>query len=128
MKTCAYLIVFNVFYVTLAFSESFVESAYKETARLLNEIYRLPFILELSNGILAKERWEYYCAQDMIYLYHFNNALLTLAAKAPTKDLTEFLIQQATTYIGHEQDISGQKQCPVCKPLATLCMIAFANG
>ncbi|MGQ9472842.1 MAG: thiaminase II, partial [Candidatus Caldatribacteriaceae bacterium] len=45
-----------------------VEICKKSVAREWQEILSHPFLVELSKGILPREKFDYYLAQDYIYL------------------------------------------------------------
>lgn len=42
----------------------------------------MPFVTELANGTLSKERFKFYMSQDSLYLEHFGRALALIAARA----------------------------------------------
>jgi len=55
-------------------------------------ILAMPFITELSEGSLPKEKFQFYMAQDSLYLDHFGRALSLIGARADN-------IDQALSYI-----------------------------
>ena len=57
------------------------EQTWKKTESLYQSILALPFITELSSGILAKEKYRFYMAQDSLYLEHFGEALSLIAVR-----------------------------------------------
>ena len=52
-----------------------------------------PFLIELADGTLSKERFESYLIEDMVYLKAYREVLLTLAGKAPNEGWKQFLIK-----------------------------------
>ncbi|MEH6406412.1 MAG: thiaminase II [Leeuwenhoekiella sp.] len=51
-----------------------------------NNILELPFITELMEGTLAIDKFQFYIAQDSVYLEHFGRALAIIAARAHEKE------------------------------------------
>lgn len=45
-------------------------------------ILEMPFVAELANGTLPKEKFKFYMAQDSLYLEHFGRSLALIAARA----------------------------------------------
>lgn len=56
-----------------------IESLYAKTIEM-------PFIQELIEGTLPKEKFQFYMAQDSLYLEHFGRALATIGAKTEALD------------------------------------------
>lgn len=55
---------------------------------IYSSILRHPFILELVEGILSRDKFKYYIIQDYLYLREFSKALALLAAKAEDEEQT----------------------------------------
>ncbi|WP_416445737.1 thiaminase II [Leeuwenhoekiella sp. A16] len=53
---------------------------------IYNNILELPFITELMEGTLAIDKFQFYIAQDSVYLEHFGRALALIAARAHEKE------------------------------------------
>jgi thiaminase/transcriptional activator TenA len=68
------------------------DQTWKSIEVIYASILQMPFIEELMNGKLAKEKFQFYIAQDSLYLEHFGRALALTGAKA-------FDIADALTYI-----------------------------
>lgn len=68
------------------------EQTWKAIEPIYASIVEMPFIKELSNGTLPKEKFQFYMAQDSLYLEHFGRALALVGAKA-------FDTQDALTYM-----------------------------
>ncbi|WP_419867969.1 thiaminase II [Chryseobacterium sp. CT-SW4] len=57
-----------------------------------NAILQMPFITELSEGTLPKEKFQFYIAQDSLYLEHFGRTLSLIAARASDiQDVLSFM-------------------------------------
>ncbi len=79
------IIVTVLFFLNCANSQAaqrkFSEQALKKIAPLYAEIVQHPFNQELVKGTLPKEKFDYYSAQDALYLVDFSKALAMLATK-----------------------------------------------
>ena len=96
----------------------FMDAARERTRDLMSEVYQHPFLEELFKGTLPRNKWDYYYAQDLIYLTHFNNALLVLSWKTSDTVMGMFLAEEARTYVSHEKQLGGVLPCPSCKEYA----------
>lgn len=68
------------------------EQAWKTNEKNYERILKMPFIEELANGSLLKEKFQFYIAQDSFYLEHFGRTLALIGAKA-------YDIQDALAYM-----------------------------
>lgn len=57
------------------------ENAWETIIPIYRKITAMPFITELIDGALDKEKFQFYIAQDSIYLKHFGKALALIAAR-----------------------------------------------
>lgn len=62
-------------------------------------ILKMPFVVELANGTLPKEKFQFYMAQDSLYLEHFGRALALIAARANEIGQTLKYLKYAETAI-----------------------------
>lgn len=62
---------------------TFSKHIWQQTSALRERIFELPFNLELAEGSLSQERFQFYMIQDALYLEQFSRALAMAAAKAP---------------------------------------------
>ena len=62
------------------------EIAWKKADSIYAEIIRMPFITELMEGSLAREKFKFYISQDSHYLENFGRTLSLIAARAHRKD------------------------------------------
>ena len=65
---------------------SFSKSAWEAIAPIFKSIIEHPFNLELTEGTLAKEKFQFYMKQDSLYLVDFARALALAASKAQNPD------------------------------------------
>lgn len=70
----------------------FSKELWKESRAIYEQILEHPFIIELSQGMLSRERFAYYLQQDSLYLIDFARALAYIAAKVEgTSEIVSFL-------------------------------------
>ncbi len=62
------------------------EQTWNAIEPIYDSILNMSFIRELANGSLPKEKFQFYMAQDSIYLEHFGRALSLIASKARNID------------------------------------------
>ncbi|QNL49027.1 thiaminase II [Olivibacter sp. SDN3] len=71
---------------------SWSEGAWKKIEPIYQSIIEMPFILELMDGTLAADKFQFYMAQDAHYLEHFGRALAVIGARAlDTADALAFM-------------------------------------
>ncbi|RYG03038.1 MAG: thiaminase II [Chitinophagaceae bacterium] len=76
------------------------KKAWNNIEGLYASILQMPFILELSDGTLPKEKFGFYMAQDAIYLEHFGRTLALIGTKAPDlKHALSFISFAQSTFI-----------------------------
>ncbi len=89
-----------------------------------------PFLVELAEGTLSKERFERYLVEDIAYLKAYREVLLSLASKAPNAEWKQFLIQgsedcaKEVDHI-HSTYLSGTKSSSKSPSKANSAYIAF---
>lgn len=57
------------------------EQTWKTIEPIYESILKMPFIEEMSDGSLSKEKFQFYMAQDSLYLAHFGRTLALIGAK-----------------------------------------------
>lgn len=62
------------------------EDAWEAITPIYRKITEMSFIIELIDGTLEKEKFQFYIAQDSIYLEHFGKALAMIAARCSKTD------------------------------------------
>lgn len=96
-------------------------------APIINEIHKQKFNLELSQGILPKEKFIHYLIQDSLYLSEFSKALALTAVRLSDNDQAQQFLQFAIDSIKTEHNLHDKymkennqikiltkEQSPVC--------------
>ncbi|MDR2913195.1 MAG: thiaminase II [Alistipes sp.] len=81
------------------------EQTWAKTAHIYQSITEMPFIAELADGSLPREKFLYYIAQDDIYLHSYAQALAMIAAKAPTPEESMAFAKYAEIALFSEQEM-----------------------
>lgn len=76
---------------------SFSEQLRTEAEPIWRRIFDHPFLREIKDGTLPLETFQYYLAQDYLYLEGFARAVATALAKAPDSKLLEELSHRVLT-------------------------------
>jgi thiaminase (transcriptional activator TenA) len=84
---------------------SFSERAWQRTEKLQAAMLELPFNVELAAGTLSRERFQFYLAQDALYLVGFGRALAMAAARTPDVDDVAFFAGAAQEAIVVEREL-----------------------
>ena len=58
------------------------EQTWKSIEKIYSSILDMPFINEMADGTLPKDKFQFYMAQDSLYLEHFGRALALIGVKA----------------------------------------------
>jgi thiaminase/transcriptional activator TenA len=61
----------------------FTDHLWQSTLPIYEQIVRLPFIEDLTNGTLSRERFIFYMKQDALYLQDFSRALALTGSRLP---------------------------------------------
>lgn len=75
------------------------EFTWEQIKERYESILTMPFVLELSNGSLPREKFQFYMAQDSLYLEHFGRSLSLIAARTHHINDTLNYIRYAETAI-----------------------------
>lgn len=76
------------------------ESTWQQIEERYQSILTMPFITELSDGSLPREKFQFYMAQDSLYLEHFGRALSLIAARAhQIRDTLEYMRYAETAIV-----------------------------
>ncbi|WP_291728421.1 TenA family protein [Bernardetia sp.] len=78
---------------------SWYEKINKQTDYILQEIKKHPFIIELMDGTLSKDIFNFYINQDAQYLAVYKKMLAALAIKCSDETDTQFFLKAATETI-----------------------------
>lgn len=71
------------------------EKAWNQAENIYKKILELPFVCELSDGTLNRERFDFYISQDAIYLENYSRVLAHIAARIPSKSHSEDFLRFA---------------------------------
>ncbi len=92
------------------------KNAWNDVEGIYQKILKLPFVRELSDGTLSRERFDFYISQDALYIDNYSRVLAHIASRLPLKrhseDFLHFaldgvLVEKALhqSFIGEFQDI-----------------------
>lgn len=79
--------------------------AWDATRPVYEAILRLPFLNELAQGILPREKFNFYIGQDSLYLNEYSRVLAHIAARMPESSLTETFLKFAADGIAVERGL-----------------------
>lgn len=79
------------------------EYAWQSISDIYSKILKLPFITELMNGTLSKDKFHFYIQQDAIYLADFGKVLAGIAYKSPNTSHAKAFLGFANDTISVEQ-------------------------
>lgn len=72
------------------------EEAWDAALPTIRKIFELPFVVELANGILPKEKFLFYLEQDSIYIENYSRVLAHIASRLPKQEQTVDFLKFAT--------------------------------
>lgn len=76
-----------------------------KTGSILEKIKEHPFIIELMDGTLSKEVFQFYVNQDSLYLSEYKKTLAQLSIKCAEANDTQFFLNAATGIILVEDEL-----------------------
>jgi thiaminase/transcriptional activator TenA len=96
---------------------TFMTEAENMTEVIFSQIIRHPFLIELANGTLPKQKFDYFSRQDSMYDWKYADRLLELASKAHKPQLKIFLDTAAnhSTMAWQTPMPNENDQCPSCE-------------
>lgn len=83
----------------------FTDQLWQSSLPVYEEILRHPFIRELSDGTLAREKFLFYLKQDALYLRDFSRALALTGARLPDTDAAQAFMASAHGVFAVERDL-----------------------
>lgn len=98
----------SVFYFSLATQAAFTSFAWEKNAAVYQAIQTHSFNQDLKNGTLSRKRFEYYQAQDALYLKEFAKALAILASKVEERETVLSLLEFAKNALQEGQLAQGE--------------------
>jgi len=95
----------------------FCSAVWKETEPLRRAIDALPFVTALGDGTLERDDFEWYLAQDALYLSEYARVLAVAAQKAPTAQEQVFWAESSAQAIAteaqlHRDRLGGRSESP----------------
>lgn len=101
------------------------EKAEKAAKPFYEAILELPFIKELIDGTLPKEKFLFYLQQDALYLREYSKTLAHIASRVPTAELTELFMGYTNDCITVERSMHSAylKDLPRVKEMTPSCML-----
>lgn len=84
---------------------SLTDSMWEKAMPIYQRTIEHPFLKELADGSLAKERFDRYLIEDIAYLRVYGQVLTALAAKAPKAEWKTFLLKGAAGCDGEVKHI-----------------------
>src|SRR5580765_3105963 len=75
----------------------FTDQLWSSIAPTYEAILAHPFLNQLCDGTLSRERFAFYMKQDALYLQEFSKALAIAGAQAPATDQMLFFVNSAQT-------------------------------
>ena len=114
--------------------ESFSDRLRAEAAPIWGKIFAHPFLKEIKEGTLPLETFQYYLAQDYLYLEGFARTVAVALSKAPNSNLLEELGHRVLTPIERPlhhklveaagmtmEDVRGASPSPTNTVMSTIC-------
>lgn len=81
------------------------EEAWMAAETVYGEILQLPFIRELADGSLSRDRFMYYLKQDALYLKEYGRVLSVIAARMRNADSRELFMRLAGENLEAERQL-----------------------
>lgn len=80
-------------------------TAWKTASHVYEAILRLPFLKELADGTLPKEKFDFYIGQDSLYLDDYSGVLAHIASRVNDTQLTEVFLKFAADGVAVEKSL-----------------------
>lgn len=101
---------------------TFSNILWADIAQIRGAIDELPFVRELAAGTLERDRFDYYMAQDALYLFDYGRALAACASQSDTSDdlvfwataARESIIVERALHESHVADLTAASPAPTC--------------
>lgn len=84
---------------------NWIETAERASRPYYEAILELPFIRELIDGTLPREKFIFYLRQDSLYLRNYSRVLSHIASRMPEADLTELFLHFAQDSVSVEREM-----------------------
>lgn len=101
------------------------EQAWNKAESTYRSILQLPFVRELEEGSLSRERFEFYIAQDALYIDNYSRVLAHIASRIPSKVHSEDFLRFALDGVMVEKALHESFLGPLRHPAAptATCML-----
>lgn len=97
------------------------EIAWQTSQKVYESILRLPFLQELAEGTLPREKFNFYIGQDALYLNDYSRRLAHIASRLHDPQLTEIFLKFAADGVAVEKCLHSsfiseapRKKSPTC--------------
>lgn len=81
------------------------QEAWRLSASVFEAILNLPFLNELAEGTLPREKFNFYIGQDALYLNDYSKVLAHIASRMPDTELSETFLGFAANGIAVERGL-----------------------
>lgn len=102
-------------------SNKWSQDAWMATQSIYHTILKLPFLEELSEGTLPKDKFDFYIGQDSLYLNEYSKVLAHIASRMPNPEHTETFLKFAADGIAVERGLHASfisekpsEKSPIC--------------
>lgn len=117
-------------------TSTFSADTWARIAPIRAAIDDLPFVRHLADGTLDRERFEYYLAQDALYLADYSRALAGIGAQALDPDEAVFWARSAVETIeverqlhaAHVDDFAAATMSPTCTGYTSFLLARLTDG
>lgn len=97
------------------------ETAWQTSQKVYESILQLPFLQELAEGSLPREKFDFYIGQDALYLNDYSRRLAHIASRLHDHELTETFLKFAADGVAVEKSLHAsfisevpRKKSPTC--------------
>lgn len=103
-------------------------SAWKNVETIYADILRHPFVCQLADGSLSRQRFEFYISQDALYIDNYSRVLAHIASRIPSKSHSEDFLRFALDGVMVEKALhrSFLGDSPVAADPSPACMLYMA--
>lgn len=98
------------------------QEAWRLSAPVFEAILNLPFLNELAEGSLPREKFNFYIGQDALYLNDYSKVLAHIASRMPDTELSETFLGFAANGIAVERGLHASFISEVPKQKSPTCL------
>ena len=96
--------------------------AWHEALEIYNRILRLPFLRELADGTLPREKFDFYIGQDSLYLNEYSRVLAGIAARSTHSRMKSAFLKFAADGVAVEQILHATFVAEPPKQMSPTCL------